>query len=88
MLDLPHSREYFAALFDTVGSWPNGLGYSILNIWLKSRHTVDSAEFVVKRFKESVKLTRLSIAQARTMKPRQMVNRLLRFVRVYQEAGD
>lgn len=100
MLDLPHSREYFAGLFDAVGSRPapafrssqpevvrgmvaNGLGYSILNFPLKSTRTVDGAEFVVKRFKENVKATTLGIAQAKTMKPRQVVSRFAAFCEGY-----
>lgn len=96
MLDLPHSREYFAALFDTVGERPvpvfrsaqpevvrgmvaNGLGYSILNFPLKSTHTVDGEDFIVKRFKDDVAATTLGIAQSRNMKPRQVVRRFASF---------
>ncbi|RKF30713.1 LysR family transcriptional regulator [Paraburkholderia fungorum] len=96
MLDLPHSREYFAALFDAVGERPvpafksaqpevvrgmvaNGLGYSILNFPLKSTHTVDGEDFVVKRFKDDVAAATLGIAQSRNMKPRQVVRRFASF---------
>jgi DNA-binding transcriptional LysR family regulator len=100
MLDLPHSREYFAALFDAVGNRPvpafrssqpevvrgmvaNGLGYSILNFPLKSNRTVDGEDFVIKRFKDSVNATTLGIAQSRTMKPRQVVQRFASFCETY-----
>ncbi len=100
MLDLPHSREYFAALFDAAGRRPvaafrssqpevvrgmvaNGLGYSILNFPLKSNRTVDGEEFVIKRFKDDVNATTLGIAQARNMKPRQVVQRFSDFCEKY-----
>ena len=100
MLDLPHSREYFAALFDAVGSRPvpafrssqpevvrgmvaNGLGYSILNFPLKSNRTVDGEDFVVKRFKDNVNATTLGIAQSRTMRPRQVVQRFASYCETY-----
>src|SRR5665213_2196664 len=96
MLDLPHSREYFAALFDAVGKRPvpafrssqpevvrgmvaNGLGYSILNFPLKSNHTVDGEDFVIKHFKDSVKAVTLGVAQSRSMRPRQVVQRFAAF---------
>jgi DNA-binding transcriptional LysR family regulator len=96
MLDLPHSREYFSALFDVLGERPvpafrsaqpevvrgmvaNGLGYSILNFPLKSTQTVDGEDFVVKRFKDPVSAATLGIAQARSMKPRQVVQRFAAF---------
>jgi DNA-binding transcriptional LysR family regulator len=100
MLDLPHSREYFAALFDAVGSRPvpafrssqpevvrgmvaNGLGYSMLNFPLKSNRTVDGEDFVVKRFKDNVNATTLGIAQSRTMRPRQVVQRFASYCETY-----
>jgi DNA-binding transcriptional LysR family regulator len=96
MLDLPHSREYFAGLFDAVGGRPiaafrssqpevvrgmvaNGLGYSILNFPLKSSRTVDGGDFVIKQFKDDVNATTLGIAQSRSMKPRQVVQRFAAF---------
>lgn len=96
MLDLPHSREYFAGLFDAVGTRPvaafrssqpevvrgmvaNGLGYSILNFPLKSTHTVDGADFAIKRFSDDVTATTLGIAQSRNLKPRVVVQRFADF---------
>jgi DNA-binding transcriptional LysR family regulator len=96
MLDLPHSREYFAALFDAVGARPvpafrssqpevvrgmvaNGLGYSILNFPLRSTHTVDGANFLIKPFKDEVAAATLGIAQSRNLKPRLVVQRFAAF---------
>jgi hypothetical protein len=57
----------------------NGLGYSILNFPLKSTHTVDGEDFVVKRFKDDVAATTLGIAQSRNMKLRQVVRHFASF---------
>jgi DNA-binding transcriptional LysR family regulator len=61
------------------GMVANGLGYSILNFPLKSTHTVDGEDFVVKRFKDDVTAATLGIAQSRNMKPRQVVRRFASF---------
>ncbi len=63
--------------------WANGLGYSILNFPLKSNRTVDGEDFVIKRFKDNVNATTLGIAQSRTMKPRQVVQRFASFCETY-----
>ena len=105
MLDLPHSREYFARLFDAVGERPvpafrsaqpevvrgmvaNGLGFSILNFPLQSTHTVDGADFIIRPFKDEVAVVTLGIAQSRSLKPRQVVQRFAGFCAEWMGDGQ
>jgi hypothetical protein len=44
---------------------------------------VDGEDFVVKRFKDNVNATTLGIAQSRTMRPRQVVQRFASYCETY-----
>jgi len=92
LLDMPHCREYFAALFDALGvrpvpafrsSQPEVVRGIIANGLGYSIPQIaphgDREEFVVKRLKDDVNPTVLGIAQSRAMKPRQVVHRFASF---------